>query len=113
MEAFDQKRLAMLRGALGDAKVIELFKTFPDNVSERFAAAQSALDANDRLALKHNLHAIKGIAANFGASAVASDAQLVERVVAENGDLAAPFKRMAANVEVALQAAQKIINGIS
>jgi signal transduction histidine kinase/CheY-like chemotaxis protein/HPt (histidine-containing phosphotransfer) domain-containing protein len=111
--AFDEARIAMLRDALGEEDVVELLRTFADNVCERLGAARLALDTGDRVTLEQNTHAIKGAAANIGASEVATDALDLERAIVGDGELHGPFERMAEGIELAVNAARKASSGRS
>ena len=103
----------MLRDALGEEDVVELLRTFADNVCERLGAARLALDTGDRVTLEQNTHAIKGAAANIGASEVATDALDLERAIVGDGELHGPFERMAEGIELAVNAARKASSGRS
>jgi two-component system sensor histidine kinase/response regulator len=65
------ERLLVLADQAGEDLVIELFRLFAEDTPKRIAAARTAVEKGDPVALHLAAHSLKGSAANMGATAFA------------------------------------------
>ena len=73
-------RLLVLADQAGEDLVIELFRLFAEDTPKRIAAARTAVEKGDPVALHLAAHSLKGSAANMGATAFADLCATLESI---------------------------------
>lgn len=76
--AFDASRLEALRGTMTAENFIRLVQLFGADLALRLGVLDEALRADDRDAVRATTHAIRGLAGNMGALALADIASAME-----------------------------------
>ncbi|MGA7804684.1 Hpt domain-containing protein [Bradyrhizobium sp.] len=75
---FDESQIALLRDALGEDELREMFADLPEAAQRSLEAIQAALEANDLEQAKRAAHVLKGVASSFGAARLALIAREIE-----------------------------------
>lgn len=81
---FDTATLQSLKDGLGAGQMDEMMTGLHDKAEELIAAAEAALDAQDRNALYGRGHDIKGMTSNFGMLAISQLAATVEKLARDD-----------------------------
>ncbi len=102
--AIDNAVLDDLAAALGEAAVANMMPTFLVNMIEYRDQLASAIAGNDLAAAKRAAHALKGLAAQFGAPQVSALARSIELDCLTVTDVAEVLGKLVSAVAVAAQA---------
>jgi len=90
---FDVAQITSLRNALGEEDLRDMLLQFPDAAAEAFNNIATASRSKDLEEVRHLAHALKGLAASFGAGRLAAIACEFEL---EAASIAAVMQRMPA-----------------
>ena len=104
MPAIDHAVLDDLTSALGEAAVASMMPTFVANMVEYRDQLASAITENNFAAAKRAAHAMKGLAARFGAPQVSALARSIEQDCRTINDVAQVLGKLVSAVAVAAQA---------
>ncbi len=100
----DETALDDLVGTLGVAAVANMLPTFVSNMIDYRDRMASAVAESDLAAAKRAAHAMKGLAAQFGAPQVSAIAKSIEQEAATAADVAAQMPSLVSAVAAAAQA---------
>jgi len=75
---FDESQIELLRDALGEDELGEMFADLPEAAQRSLAAIEVAVEANDLEQAKRAAHVLKGVAGSFGAARLALIAREIE-----------------------------------
>lgn len=83
---FDQGQIDMLRDALGDEDLSEMFQKLPISIERATRAMDAALQSEDLNAIREAAHALKGVAGSFAALQLQEVARRLEQDVTSLGE---------------------------
>ena len=103
MPTNDGESLPLL-SELTDADMVELVEMFVDELPDRLAAIEKAMNEQDLVALAKLTHQLKGSAAGYGFPSITDAAKVVESSANTDNDLAALAEQTRALVDLCRRA---------
>lgn len=82
----DHERLAILKDALGESKLVELTQTARQSLLDSVVELRANWQAGDAPSAGRSAHRLAGVCANFGWPALAAIARLIERSCRDGSD---------------------------
>jgi HPt (histidine-containing phosphotransfer) domain-containing protein len=104
----DSERLEILRDALGNERLLELFSAARQSIEETAAELRRNWSDGDRLLAGKAAHRLVGVAANFGFPALAAVASAIERDCAGKDDCRARAPEFEEILRLSLAAAKQL-----